>query len=175
MTPLSGRTVIVVDDGIATEGPPMPRSKVARDGARHVVLAVPVAAYESLAAMSSAADEVVVVEPPSPFVAVGNWYQDFAPTADGEVVRLLRGAAEVPVGSTAPASPAALSHAAARDEEIEIPTEGVHLGGHLVLPSNAIGLVVFVHGSGSSRHSPRNRSWPGISTLPASAPFSSIC
>ena len=46
---------------------------------------------------------------------------------------------------------------AALDEEIEIPTDGVRLGGHLTLPPHAAGIVVFAHGSGSSRHSPRNQ------------------
>jgi putative phosphoribosyl transferase len=45
-----------------------------------------------------------------------------------------------------------------RDDEVDIDTASVRLAGHLTIPRGATGMVVFVHGSGSSRHSPRNRS-----------------
>lgn len=91
---IEGRTVIVVDDGIATGGSvkavlqALARAKPAR-----LVLAVPVAPQDSLEAISSAANEVVCLASPDPFFAVGAHYRDFTQTTDEEVVALLRQAA----------------------------------------------------------------------------------
>jgi predicted phosphoribosyltransferase len=86
-----GRTVILVDDGLAT-GSTM-RAAVsslrALDPAR-VVVAVPVAAREACADLRSHVDECVCASTPEPFRAVGAWYDDFAPTTDEEVSSLLR-------------------------------------------------------------------------------------
>jgi putative phosphoribosyl transferase len=90
MIPLTDRTVIIVDDGIATGGTARAAMQVARaHGASRVVLAVPVAPPETVAEMREFADEVVVVETPSPFFAIGEWYRDFSQTTDDEVVSLL--------------------------------------------------------------------------------------
>jgi putative phosphoribosyl transferase len=87
---LDGRTVIVVDDGIATGGTARAAVQVARaQGARRVVLAVPVAPPGAVEEMRAVADEVVCVESPHGFAAVGQWYEDFTQTSDDEVVRLL--------------------------------------------------------------------------------------
>ena len=87
---LDGRTVIVVDDGIATGGTARAAVQVARaQGARRVVLAVPVAPPDTVEEMRAVADEVVCVESPRGFAAVGQWYEDFTQTSDDEVVRLL--------------------------------------------------------------------------------------
>jgi putative phosphoribosyl transferase len=91
---LAGRTVVVVDDGIATGGTARAALQVARAlGARRVVLAVPVAPRETVTAMRSLADDVVCVESPPDFSAVGQWYRDFTQTTDDEVMRALRDAA----------------------------------------------------------------------------------
>ena len=88
---LAGRTVIVVDDGIATGGTARAALEVVRaHGARRVVLAVPVAPPETLRALESLADEVVCLDAPQWFQAVGVHYVDFAQTSDQEVVDLLR-------------------------------------------------------------------------------------
>ena len=87
---LAGKTVIVVDDGIATGGTARAAVEVARAlGASRVVLAVPVAPPEAVASMRAVADDVVCLETPVPFSAVGQWYEDFTQTSDAEVVRLL--------------------------------------------------------------------------------------
>jgi len=84
--PLDGRVAIVVDDGLATGSTARVACRVARDlGARRVVLAVPVAAAETLRQGIDEADEVVTLEAPEPFLAVGRHYQDFTPTTDAEV------------------------------------------------------------------------------------------
>jgi len=91
---LEGRTAVVVDDGIATGSTARAACQVARaQGAARVVLAVPVAPRSSVAELSDAADELVVLECPEPFFAVGEWYEDFSQTSDDEVVALLSRAA----------------------------------------------------------------------------------
>ena len=87
-----GKTVILVDDGLAT-GASM-RAAVAAvrklDPAR-VVVAVPVGATETCADLRAEADEVVCLQTPAPFYAVGQWYVDFGETSDDEVRACLRG------------------------------------------------------------------------------------
>ena len=87
------RTVVIVDDGIATGSTARVACAVARAaGARSVVLAAPVAAASTVAALRDDADDVVTVLAPAQFMAVGQWYRDFTQTADDEVSRLLRDA-----------------------------------------------------------------------------------
>jgi len=146
--PLQARTVVIVDDGLATGGTARAAVRVARErGAARVILAVPVAPPETVAALRRDADDVVAVETPEPFFAIGGWYSDFSPTSDDEVIALLtQGGAAREVGG-----------GVRGDREIVIPAEGRQLPGHLTIPSGARGLVVFAHGSGSGRHSPRNQ------------------
>jgi predicted phosphoribosyltransferase len=85
-----GKTVILVDDGLAT-GATMRAAAAAlraQDPSR-IVVAVPVAAASSCEEFSDVVDEVVCVETPEPFLAVGQWYEDFSQTEDEEVHRLL--------------------------------------------------------------------------------------
>lgn len=92
---LTGKTVILVDDGIAT-GASM-RSAVAAVRSlapARVVVAAPVAAPESVARLRGEADEVVCLLTPFDFMAVGRWYVEFPQTGDAEVRELLRAAAE---------------------------------------------------------------------------------
>jgi putative phosphoribosyl transferase len=84
--PLDGRVAIVVDDGLATGSTARVACRVARHlGARRVVLAVPVAASESLRQGIDEADEVICLLAPEPFLAVGHHYEDFSATTDAEV------------------------------------------------------------------------------------------
>jgi putative phosphoribosyl transferase len=87
---LSGKTVILVDDGLAT-GSTM-RAGVAalrQKGPSRVVVAVPVAAPATCNAIRDIADEIVCAMTPEPFRAVGYWYHDFSQTSDEEVQELL--------------------------------------------------------------------------------------
>ena len=87
---LRGRTLILVDDGLAT-GATMQAAIAAlrRRQPAKIVVAVPVAARETCAALRKEADEVICAATPEPFLAVGYWYQDFSQTSDEEVGDLL--------------------------------------------------------------------------------------
>jgi putative phosphoribosyl transferase len=155
-TALEGRTVVVIDDGIATGSTARAACQVARaQGATRVVLAVPVAPQGWEDRFGADADEFVCLETPEPFFAIGQFYDDFAQTSDEEVIVCLERAAH-PV-PTATATSSAGDDPSSRDEEVAVTAGLVRLGGHLTVPENATGVVVFAHGSGSSRHSPRNR------------------
>jgi putative phosphoribosyl transferase len=85
------RTVVLVDDGIATGATVVAALRVLRDlGTKRVVLAVPVAPPDSLAALAPLADEVVCPVRPRRFAAVGQWYDDFTQVPDEQVRTLLR-------------------------------------------------------------------------------------
>jgi putative phosphoribosyl transferase len=149
---LRDRVAIVVDDGVATGATARVACQVARHlGAARVVLAVPVVAAQAARELSAGpeADDVVSVSAPRSFRAVGAHYRDFTPTTDDEVVRLLRQARE--------RVPAASGSNGDADEDVVIRTGATTIEGHLTVPAGARGVVVFAHGSGSSRHSPRNR------------------
>jgi len=88
---LDGRTIVIVDDGIATGSTARAACAVARElHAQRVVLAVPVAPATEVTALRDLADEVVFVETPDYMGAVGQWYRNFAATSDAAVVALLR-------------------------------------------------------------------------------------
>jgi putative phosphoribosyl transferase len=87
---LAGRTAIVVDDGLATGSTARAAILVARElGAERVVVGTPVAPRATVAELAGVADAVVSVVTPNPFRAIGQWYVDFRPTSDDEVVALL--------------------------------------------------------------------------------------
>ncbi|WP_326733541.1 phosphoribosyltransferase [Streptomyces sp. NBC_01022] len=143
--PLTGRTVIVVDDGIATGATALAACAVARaQGAARVVLAVPVGPPDAAERLRGEVDELVCLSTPQGFSAVGEWYRDFGQTPDEEVVSLL--------------ARAAAQGAPRTTVEVAVEAGGVVLPGELTEPGDAGALIVFAHGSGSSRHSPRNRS-----------------
>ena len=91
--PLAGRIAVIVDDGIATGSTARAACQVARAmGAASVLLAVPVAPPGADVGMRGDADEVICLEMPGRFLAIGEWYEDFAQTSDEEVIALLRAA-----------------------------------------------------------------------------------
>jgi putative phosphoribosyl transferase len=114
-----------------------------------VILAAPVVAEDTIAALRREADEVVCVMAPAQLWSVGQWYDDFSPTTDEDVRDLL---ARDRFASAA-GSAARPMHA----EEVVVRAGKVELPGDLTLPASTDAIVVFAHGSGSSRHSPRNR------------------
>jgi putative phosphoribosyl transferase len=94
---VQGRTVILVDDGLATGATmrvAVAALRLQRPAA--IVVAVPAAAAETCEALRAEADHVVCALTPEPFYAVGMWYEDFSETPDAEVRELLARASEAP-------------------------------------------------------------------------------
>jgi putative phosphoribosyl transferase len=97
---LDGKVAVIVDDGIATGSTIKAACRVARGlGAVRVVVAAPVAPPDIEERLAGDADEVVIVEQPLSFYAIGQFYYDFSQTTDDEVTSLLERGAEAPVGS----------------------------------------------------------------------------
>jgi len=146
--PLAGRTALLVDDGIATGATARAACMVARArGALRVIVAVPVGAAAAVESLRRDADEVTCLHAASAFCAVGAWYGNFSQVTDAEVAALLGpGRTSAGPGDVTP-DPA----------EVTIDAGGVRLHGTLVIPPQATGLVIFAHGSGHCRRSPRNQ------------------
>ncbi|HEY1381812.1 MAG TPA: phosphoribosyltransferase [Gemmataceae bacterium] len=100
---VAGRAVLLVDDGLAT-GSTMRAAVLAlrQQGPAEVVVAVPVGAAETCAAMNQVADATVCAYSPEQFAAVGLWYEDFSQTTDEEVRELLTAAAAPPAPGRKP-------------------------------------------------------------------------
>jgi putative phosphoribosyl transferase len=146
---VAGRNVIIVDDGLATGSTAAAAVRVARHlGAAHITVAVPVGSVQAVDWLRGMADSVLCLETPEPFYAVGQHYADFAQVPDEDVIAILR------------AHPrrdnCGRDDSGSVDEEVQISCEGLRLPGHLTIPDTAHGIVLFAHGSGSSRLSPRN-------------------
>jgi putative phosphoribosyl transferase len=153
---VAGRCAIVVDDGVATGSSARAACQVARAlGAARIVLAVPVASRSAALELRSECDELLCLALPERFFAVGEWYRDFSATSDDHVVELLRRAwAE----NVAPAGDGGVpGRHLAHDNDVVIPCGATTVVGWLAVPEDPAGAVIFAHGSGSSRHSPRNR------------------
>ena len=137
--PLDGRTVVIVDDGVATGATARVACDVARRfGAETVILAVPVIAAETLAEMTGA-DDIVYLAAPETFWAVGQFYTDFSATTDDEVARLLDLAARRVTGQDTGAAADPEDDA---DVEVEIPVGTATLHGHLHLPASPTGVEI---------------------------------
>lgn len=144
---VEGRTVVVVDDGVATGFTVRAAVQILRQrGAARVVVAVPVGARQAIDDLRGLADEVVCLDTPVPFRAIGLFYDDFRQVSDAEVLAGMKHARS----GAAPATDAP-------SLDVTIDLDGASLPGTTTVPADAAGLVVFAHGSGSSRHSPRNR------------------
>ncbi len=93
--PVHDRTVILVDDGLATGASMLAASRALRPrGARRVMVAVPVGAPQTCSELRKEVDEIICVATPHPFGAVGIWYEDFSQTTDDDVRQLLQAAAD---------------------------------------------------------------------------------
>ena len=141
------RIAILVDDGLATGVTARAAIKALRHlEPRRLVLAAPVCAAQTAELLDPEVDELVCLEAPPDLGAIGFWYRDFSQTTDEEVIELLESARrehEEP-GST-------------EERPVRVSAGPLELDGNLGVPGNAAGIVLFAHGSGSGRHSPRNR------------------
>ena len=152
--PVEGRTVLLVDDGIATGGTAVAAGRALKArGASRVILAVPVGPPGTETRLHDEFDEVICLEEPHGFFGIGQFYVDFGQLSDDDVIELLA-AAHAPVRE--PAQTAQDPASSEREVRIE-PEPGLRLTGDLRIPEQPVGLVIFAHGSGSSRLSPRNR------------------
>lgn len=149
-----GRTAVVVDDGLAT-GATMKAALIAlrRNGAARIVIALPVAPVQALNELKDLADEIVCLVPATKFAGVGAFYRDFHQLSDEETMALFEGAQTDAVQDKTPRQ--ARQERVPHKRQVDIPPLG--LIGDLVVPENPRGIVLFAHGSGSSRLSPRNR------------------
>jgi putative phosphoribosyl transferase len=153
---LRDRTVVIVDDGIATGGTMRAAiAAVREEGARSIIAAAPVGPPETCDLVAREVDRLVCPERPASFHAVGLWYDDFPQLGDEVVARMLA-AAQLERADTEPQVALPVATGVER-ELLRIPAAGVWLEGELESPRGAGGLVILAHGSGSSRQSTRNR------------------
>ena len=140
---VQGKTIILVDDGLAT-GSTM-RAAIAalrQRGPARIVVAVPAGALDVCQAISREADEAVCAAMPESFHAVSQWYTEFKQTTDEEVRDL--------------------TSRLSQSTSVSIAVNGDVIEGDLTRAAPARGTVIFSHGSGSSRKSPRNRYVAGV-------------
>lgn len=146
---VADRTVIVVDDGIATGTTLRTAIRALRArGAKKVVVAVPVAGAQALQALRHETDEIVCPSVAEPFFAIAHSYEDFSSVSAAFAKRLLD--EHESLRQSAKSNANLVSH------DLPIQVGDVRIAGTLTVPDRARGIVVFLHGSGSNRFSPRN-------------------
>jgi putative phosphoribosyl transferase len=140
---LKNKTVILVDDGIATGATIMAAIQLLKQKEPlKIVVAAPTGAQDSVEKIQELADEVICLITPQDFTAVGIWYENFKQVSDEEVLRLMENAHFLKKKTA---------------QEITIRDGDKQLFGDLTPVENTKGLIIFAHGSGSSRKSPRNQ------------------
>lgn len=138
------KTVIIVDDGLATGATIKAAVQTLQGrGAKKVIVAVPVAASASAKEVREIADDLVTVLESDQFYAVGAWYDEFSQVSDDEVLAFLKQT------QSQQSYPVASGSVLVMEGNVQLP-------GLLEIPDHPKGLILFVHGSGSSHKSPRN-------------------
>jgi putative phosphoribosyl transferase len=150
------RCVLIVDDGMATGSTMQAALQVVRArGAGEVVVATPVASAQAIDRCASLCDAVVVLSTPTDFGAVGSWYEHFSQTSDGEVIAALLASRRKMNGVHPQGS--LFEHPTVVEQEVHIATTGPRsLQAIVAIPETAHAAIVFAHGAGSNRFSPRN-------------------
>jgi putative phosphoribosyl transferase len=141
------QTVLLVDDGLATGVTAVAAvAWLKQQGAKEVIFCSPICSKEGAELVGQFADEVICLEKPDRFYGVGIWYSEFDQLSDQEVLSLL-----------SEFSSQSERKVEVREQEVDIPIGSVTLKGILCLPKETHGIILFAHGSGSSRFSPRNQ------------------
>lgn len=150
---LKGKIVILVDDGLAT-GATMKAAiySAKHEGAKKVVVAIPVSPVDTLNEIREMVDEVVCLDTPAFFQAIGQFYRDFTQVDDEEVVELLHR-----IGEETKKSNTSNTQSIQKEVAIQLTKGHTQIYGTLTIPAGAEKIVVFAHGSGSGRYSPRNQ------------------
>lgn len=158
---VQGKTVILVDDGVATGATITAAIQALRQmKPASVIVAVPVATSAACEKLGHLADQLVCLHSPLDFTAVGQFYREFAQVTDEELIQLLSEAKSmhrVNKATDTPDEERSASPQASGHSDVEIDIKGSKVEGILSLPPDALGVVLFAHGSGSSRFSPRNQ------------------
>ena len=150
---VTGKTVILVDDGIATGSSVYAAVNALRQmKPASLVLAIPVAPTSTFAWLKNEVDELICVFAPEQFYAVGQFYEVFSQVEDEEVQDLLERAGRLAAAKSSTTESVSIGN----EDEVSIDLDDVRLKGILSIPNDSKGIVLFVHGSGSSRHSSRN-------------------
>ena len=144
--PVQGKNVIVIDDGIATGATcRMALTLLKRQNPHELIVATPVAPPDTAAQFEGLADSFVCITQPELFTAIGQFYVDFSQVDESTARGLLKKIEEKLRTRHAP-------------QAVDIPIDNQATHGILTLPEAPLGLVIFAHGSGSGRFSPRNQS-----------------
>lgn len=150
-----GKTIVLVDDGLATGATMRAAILGARaEGAKTVIVAVPVSPIDTLAQIKKDCDVMLCLQAPKEFESVGQFYEHFDQVTDDQVIELL--------GRNTQRERMAYNEISTGIQEMEIPLKSIPklpqrcILGVLTLPPEASQIILFVHGSGSSRRSPRN-------------------
>jgi putative phosphoribosyl transferase len=159
---VTGKTVILVDDGIATGASMQAAVRMLKKmSPARLVVAFPVAPVGICPRLRREVDEVICLDEERDFFAVGQFYRDFSQVSDAEVIELMQKAEQMPAAGAG--TPVLVDEAndppgsGGEEMDVTIRVNGLQLEGVLHLPQNCVGVVLFAHGSGSSRFSPRNR------------------
>lgn len=137
------KIVILVDDGLATGATMSAAVEYLRSKSEaKVIVAVPVAAASSARILRGRVEDMVIVEEREDLMSVGQWYEDFSQVSDDEVVALLKGSGD---------------NSKKASREVDILIERIKLLGDLTTFPSMKAIIIFAHGSGSSRKSSRNQ------------------
>jgi putative phosphoribosyl transferase len=156
---LKNREVVIVDDGLAT-GSTMKAAVVSvrKRGAKTIVVAVPVGPSSTVEELKKEADDVICLQRPEPFYAIGQFYEDFSQTSDEDVRRLLKLSRQQSRAQESRGRTRKMNNDSEGNKKIvKIPSGKATIEGNLTVPRGAKRIVIFAHGSGSGRFSPRNR------------------
>lgn len=151
---ITGKTVIVVDDGLASGTTLLATARALRRlRPQRLIAAVPVASPDGVQQVASAFDDVVALATPDPFGTVSDWYRDYTPVDDAQVRSLL---GRAPLDTPEPGLVTS-----DQEQDVTIPTlestSDAAMVGDFGAPRDACGLIIMAHGGGSSRGSYRNR------------------